>query len=308
VKTGSSTAARALVPLGGLFAFGLAVQALAYVAFSRMLDMPVSMGARRAGALGGLWALRIPGLSPAASAVAHAHVRLAVRTPRGRAMLAAPLLMLLAFGFIVRRTGELTFPGFDLASGLGLATFTTFVSVLSILPFAMNQFAIDKAGFTREMLLPIDIGELLAGKAVGNAAVAAVPALACFVLCAAIFPGGSPALWLALLLSLAAIYVLVAPVAAALSALFPRAVDLSSIGNASNAHQAAGLLGLLTFVVAAVPCGVLAFAATRLFHRAELAPLFVAAWLALATVIARVLFIPVRQLVASRCETLAQYY
>lgn len=301
-------ASGAVVPIAGLGALALVIQALGIAAFSRMLDMPVSLGARRAGTFARLWALRIPGLTPAASAVALAHVRLALRTPRGRSMFVAPLLMLLVFGLVVRRTGEVAFPGIDLASGLGLATFTSFISVLAILPFAMNQFAIDKAGFTREMLLPLGIGELLAGKAVGNAIVAFIPAVCCVVLSALLVPGGHPALWVALLPGIASIYVLGAPAAAALSALFPRAVDLSSIGNGSNAHQAAGLLGMLAFIVSAAPCVLLAMVATRYFGRPELAPLFLLVWLAIASAVARLLFVPVRRLVASRCETLAQYY
>lgn len=298
----------AVFPLAGLAAIALAVQALGFGAFKRMLDMPQSLGARRAGAFGRLWARRIPGLTPAASAVALAQLRLALRTPRGRSILAAPLLMLLVFGFLIRRQGEMPFAGVSLDTGLSLATFVTFISVLSILPLAMNQFAIDKAGFTRQMLLPLSIGELLAGKAVGNALIAAIPAGCCFVLSAVVFPGGSPALWLALLIALAATYVLVAPIAAALSAIFPRSVDLSSIGNGSNAHQAAGLLGLLSFLVAAAPPALLALFAVHLLHRPEYTPLLLAGWLLIAWIAARLLFIPVRRLVASRCETLAQHY
>jgi hypothetical protein len=270
--------------------------------------MPMSLGARRAGAFGGLWARRIPGLTPGASAVALAHLRLALRTPRGRSILAAPLLMLLVFGFLIQRRGEMPFAGLTLDTGLSLATFVTFISVLSILPIAMNQFAIDKAGFTRQMLLPISIGELLAGKAVGNALVAAIPALCCFVLSAVIFPGGSPALWLALLIALAATYILVAPVAAALSAVFPRAVDLSSIGHGSNAHQAAGLLGMLSFVAAAAPSALLTLFSLRVLRQPGLTPVLLAGWLVIASIVSWLLFIPVRRLVASRCETLAQYY
>jgi hypothetical protein len=298
----------AVIPLARLGAIALAVQALGFAAFKRMLDMPVSLGARRAGALGGLWARRIPGLTPAASAVALAHLRLALRTPRGRSILAAPLLMLLVFGFLIRRRGELPFAGLSIHTGLSLATFVTFVSLLSILPLAMNQFAIDKAGFTRQMLLPLSIGELLAGKAVGNALVAAIPGLCSFTLAAVLFPGGNPALWLALIIALAATYILVAPVAAALSAVFPRTVDLSSIGNGSNAHQAAGLLGLLSFFIAAAPSALLALLSSQLLHRPELTPLFLTAWLVIATIVSRLLFIPVRRLVANRCETLAQHY
>src|SRR5438874_1147073 len=130
---GTGTRRSVVFPLAGLAAIAFAVQALGFGAFKRMLDMPQSLGARRAGAFGGLWSRRIPGLTPAASAVALAHVRLAMRTPRGRSMLAAPLLMLLVFGFLIRRTGEMPFVGVRIDTGLSLATFMAFISVLSIL-------------------------------------------------------------------------------------------------------------------------------------------------------------------------------
>jgi hypothetical protein len=87
---------------------------------------------------------------------------------------------------------------------------------------------------------------------------------------------------------------------------FPRSVDLSSIGHASNAHQGAALLGLLTCVCAATPCAVLVLIAIRALDRPALAPLLVLVWCAMAYVIARLIFIPVRRLVASRCEALSQ--
>jgi hypothetical protein len=183
-----------------------------------------------------------------------------------------------------------------------------FAGILGLIPLSMNQFAIDKAGFTRYMLSPFGIDDLLVGKAVGNALITALPMIFCFLLPALILPGGSLALWLALALALIATYVLLAPTSAALSAVFPKTVDLNSIGSASNAHQAATLLGMLAFLMSAAPSALLAFVAIGWLHRPQLAPLFLLAWCALAFGIAFVLFIPVRRLVASRCETLAQYY
>jgi hypothetical protein len=298
----------ALLPLGGLAVSAFVVQLVGFVAFKRMLDMPVSLGTRRGSALGGLWGRRIPGLSASASAVAFTQLRLAMRTPRGRSILAGPLLIFIAFSVMIYRSGGISFPGLPIDSGLSLATFGCFVCLFSILPLAMNQFAIDKAGFTRYMLSPLTIHELLQGKAVGNALIAGGPAVCCFVVPAFVFRGGSLAMWLALLFSVIATYTLVAPAAAALSAIFPRTVDLNSIGHASNAHQGAALLGLLSFVGAAAPCAVLVIVATRLFEQPSLAPVFVFAWCAVAFVIAHLAFGPVRRLVASRCEALAQYY
>jgi hypothetical protein len=84
-------------------------------------------------------------------------------------------------------------------------------------------------------------------------------------------------------------------------------VDLSSIGHASNAHQAAALLGLLAFSGSAAPCAVLVILALRIWHSAALAAAFAGGWMLLALLLSRLLFIPARRIVASRCETLTQY-
>lgn len=300
--------ARSARPLIALAAIALAIQGLAYGAFLKMLDMPVSLGARRAGSFGGLWNQKIPGLTPGASAVAFTQLRLALRTPRGRSIIAGPLLMLAAFGAMNYGRGAFGIGAFTLDTGLSLAVAGCFVSLLSVLPLAMNQFAVDRAGFTRQMLSPLGIGELLAGKAVGNALIAGIPAVCCFVLPALVFPGGDPFLWLALPFGLLATFVLVSPVAAALSAMFPRTVDLSSIGHGSNAHQAAGLLGMLSYVVASAPAVGVVLLGTRFLHRPPLVPFFMLIWCALALAVSWMLFVPVRRLVASRCENLAQHY
>lgn len=298
---------RTAASLGALALAAAAVQLIAFGAFRRLLDMPVSLGARRGAAFGGLWGREIPGLSPGASAVAFTQLRLAMRTPRGRSILVGPLLIFSAFAVLIYRSGELPFAGLTLRSGISLATFGSFVCLFSILPLAFNQFAIDKAGFTRQMLSPLSLRELLTGKAVGNALIAAGPAVFCLALPALVFGGGNPALWLALLFGIVATYVLMAPAAAALSATFPRAVDLSSIGHASNAHQAAALLGLLSVAASMAPSVVLVMLALRVWHSALLAALFLGVWALLAIVLSRLLFIPVRRIVASRCESLTQY-
>jgi hypothetical protein len=300
--------ADAALPLASLGIVALAIQAAGFAAYRRVLDMPVSLGTRRAGSFGGLWKRVIPGLTPSASAVAFTQLRTALRTPRGRATIASPLLLPVVFAAITYQSGRMPLPGLDGRNGLGLAGFGVFASILSLIPLAMNQFAMDRAGFTRYMLAPLSVRELLIGKAVGNALIAAIPAAFCFVFPAVMFPGGRPSLWLGLLFSVIATYVLVSPVAAALSAIFPKAADLNSIGSGSNAHQGAGLLGMLAFVAAGAPSAGLAFLAVKVLGRADLVAVFLLIWCVLAFVISYVLFIPVTRLVSSRCETLAQYY
>jgi hypothetical protein len=293
--------------IAGLAIVAAIVQTLAFGAFRRVLDMPVSMGARRAGAFGGIWVRVIPGLSPGASAVAWTQFRLATRTPRGRAMIVTPVLMFAIFGVAMARTGGLPVPGLQRGGGVGIAAFGAFIALMSVLQFAVNQFAVDRAGFTRQMLLPLTLDELLAGKAVGNALIVAGPALVCWLAAAVMFPGLDYNSWSVIPIAWVAVYLLLAPIAAALSAVFPKSVDLNSIGNSSNAHQAAGLLGVLTFAGGGVPCILLALLAVHILHRPSLAPVFVAIWAAIMFVVARLLFIPVRRLIERRCESLIQY-
>ena len=296
------------IPLAELAAVALFAQVLGFAAYRRVLDMPVSLGMRRAGSFGGLWDRVVPGLSPGASAVAFTQLRLALRTPRGRASMVTPLLMPLLLGAVLARRGSLTIPGIEGEPGLAIAAIGVFTSILALLPIAMNQFAIDRAGFTRHMLSPISIRELVTGKAVGNGLIAAIPGSLCLVLALAIFRTSQPLLWLGLIFAIVSIYALFAPAAAALSAIFPKVVDLNSIGNTSNAHQAAGLLGMLAFAASSAVPFLLTMLAVKVFNRVELVPLLLLGWAVVAMGISYALFIPVRSLVANRCETLAQYY
>ena len=308
VVGGTRAPVDAVIPLGSLALMALGVQAAGFAAYRRVLDMPLTLGARRAGSLGGLWDRVIPGLSPGASAVALTQLRLALRTPRGRASILSPLLMPLVLAGLVYRGGRMPIPGLSADNGLGLAAFGAFASILALIPLAMNQFAIDKAGFTRQMLVPLTVRELLWGKAVGNGLTAALPAVFCLLLPKLMFPGGGRALWIGLVLAVVATYALIAPAAAALSALFPKSVDLNSIGNSSNAHQGAGLLGMLAFAAALAPPALLTYLALRVMDRPDVVPWFMLGWCAVAVAVSYLLFIPVRRLVESRRESLAQYY
>jgi hypothetical protein len=301
-------ATKAGAPLIALLAIAAAVQGLGYAAFGRVLDMPETMGVRHAGSLGGLWGRRIPGLTPGASAVAFTQLRLALRTTRGRSILISPLMLLGVFGTLLYRRADTPFAGISITDGLTLAVFASFIALFAVLPIAANQFAVDGAGFTRQMLSPLGLGELLAGKAVGNALICLGPALVCVLICAAVFPGGNIALWLALPPAWIATYLLIAPVAAALSAIFPREVDLSSIGSKGNPHQVAGLLGVAALAAAGAPALLLTLLATRWLHRPVLVPVLMIAWCGVAAVMSYLIFVPVRRLLAKRRETLAQYY
>jgi hypothetical protein len=204
-----------------------------------------------------------------------------------------------------RGSGTMNFGPFKFATGSSLATFVSYVCLISTVPIAMNQFAVDKAGLTMTLLSPLSDRDLLAGKAVGNALIAAGPILVCLGVVLLAFPIGSPWPWITLVASLCAVYLIVAPIAAICSAMFPRQVDMNSIGRGSNAHAAAGLVGMLAFLGAAVPPVLLSLLATQVLGRPVLAPLLVIGWCAVAYIIHRMLSTTARRILRSRRENLA---
>jgi hypothetical protein len=300
-RTGESVEAVAkLAIVSGL------VHSIGLLTFGFILGSPGSSNTRKAGSRSTARVLRLPGIPAGVSAVAFAQVHLALRTPRGRSIMFSPLLVFIVFSFIMRRSLDgIEFGFITLESGFGLAAFGAGVCLLAILPIAMNQFAVDGAGLTLALLSPLRDLEVLAGKAIGNAIIAAAPSTVCVVIALTLFPLGDPALWASLPLGLIAVYLLVAPAAAALSAVFPRTVDLNKIGRGSNAHGAASLLGMIAFAAAGAPPIVIVWVSTRLLGRPWMAPLLMLGWCLLAAAVSALLFRPVAALFANRKENLA---
>jgi hypothetical protein len=100
------------------------------------------------------------------------------------------------------------------------------------------------------------------------------------------------------------VFLLTAPVAALCSAVFPRAVDMNSIGRGSNAHGAAGFIGLFAFVAAAMPPLLLTLLATQILQKPALAPVLLAVWCVVAYALGRLGFVPVRRIFDARRENL----
>ena len=288
----------------GLLGAAAVLHGVGLLAFTRLLSSPGTSGPSRASSGDGGSRWRVPGLSPAASAVAVNQLRLALRTPRGRATLLSPIGVFGLFAAMMLRRVATDFGAFELRSGLALASFASFISLLAILPLAMNQFAIDRSGLTLALLTPLETGALLRGKAVGNALIIAVPATVCLAAAAILLPSGDPRLWACIPLTLISAYLIAAPVAAMLSAVFPKAVDLNSIGRDSNAHGAAGLLGMLTFVAAAAPGLGTALVASRILNRPGLAPIALLVWTGICLAISLVLFRVARAVFERRRENL----
>ena len=164
----------------------------------------------------------LPFLSRGSAAVAHAQLRLAMRTPRGRSILLSPLVVFCDVRDRRLPQGQIELGFINLADGLSLATFGGAVCLLSILPFAHEPI--------RHRSLGPDAGAALAARHAraagrqgrGQRAHRRGPGASCHAgLAFVLFPGGSPALWLSLPPALVATYALAAPGAAALSADLP---------------------------------------------------------------------------------------
>jgi hypothetical protein len=296
--------AAAAPPLVGLAIAGALVHGLGLLAFGRLLDSPGAIARRQSAGSEERRVLRIPGLSRASAAVAQAHVRLATRTPRGRSILFVPLFVFTMIAIVMSRRGGLDPELAGLTGGLQLGAFGSAICLLSILPFAVNQFAIDRAGLTLEMLAPIATRDFLIGKAIGSALIAGGPSLLCLPIAYALFRDGPIALWLSIPPALLAAYALTAPADAAISAIFPRHVDLNSIGSGSNAHGVAGLLGLLSFAGAMLPTVLIAAISIGIFRRPIFTLVLMLAWCGVALVIGGILFHPVAVLFDKRKENL----
>lgn len=281
--------AAAAAPLAGLAAGAGLLHLAAYALFNRMLRSPgisAATGRRRTASAGPA----IPGLSAGTTGVAWNQVRLALRTPRGRAALLTPIVFAGLAALLVRSRAGVDLGYLRLVTGFEVAALGSVVALLAVVPLAMNQFAVDGGGLTRYLLAPLPTRTLLAGKAIGNAIVVSIPAGISLALAAALVPSGSPALWLSVPVGLAATLLLAAPMAALLSAIFPRPVDLNSIGAGSNAHGAAALLGTLAGAAVATPPVLLVIIAVSVFARPWLAPLLLLGWTLCSAAISALLF------------------
>jgi hypothetical protein len=296
---------RALTGVGALFMWALLAHGLTWPLYQRLLQTPATSGATRIGSAARAFDTRVPGAGPLVSAVAVTFIRLVARTPRGRSILLAPLIMLGVFAAVFTlRNQTIPLGPVQIGGGFSLAIFGITIAIMSLGPFLFNQFAIDRAGLTLQFLAPIPPRDLLYGKAIGGAVIACLPVAVSLI--AGIATGAHALVpWILLLLGTAAVYLLFAPLAAILAMTFPRAVDLSSIGQASNAHQAAGLIGLASFSALCAPPALLAIVGLRGFESPALAVALVAGWLLVAAGASFWLFRVAARLLEMRRENLA---
>lgn len=271
----------------------------------RMLNSLEGDRTRRRSSVVALMGRPIPLLSPAASAVAWAFVRGALRSVRGRLaiLLPGPLLAMLTAVFqrVPRETwtAEAASRGYLL---LGGSLFFTFYTLHAI---SMNLFGSDRAGLTRQLLVPLSDRDLARGKLAGFAAVVAMGGLICLASAAVVAHTGALAYWLAVMLGAAAIFFLVSPVSIWCSALFPVASDLSKTGAAGNPHPFALIAGTVATAAFAVPT-ILILALAEFWLKSPAAALAMSAiWLVVAAAMGLPLSTVAARAIGARRENLA---
>lgn len=271
--------------------------------YRRLIETPASSGPRRIRDRGIRARRRLPGLSDGTSAVAWAFARLCFRTPRGKIVVFSVVLTLPLLSVLLMRTGEMPFV-FTSMPGFTIGIFGLALTLLSLGPLSLNQFASDGAGLTLQALAPISDRELLVGKAAGGALVLAGPAVVVLGIAIGLSPSAPIALWLALLFGSVATYAVLVPANAALSAIFPRKVNLATIGRDSNPHQAANFLGFIAILVAGVPAALAAAAGLLLFGSEWVTALLVGGWALVAIGLSSLALRLVERLLRHRRENL----
>jgi hypothetical protein len=232
---------------------------LSTLAYRRLLEQPETGSRKRGDSNAVVRTYRLPGFSTATSAMALLQLRVAMRTIRIKsALFLTPLMLLLLYLLFTRRL-DLEIPAW-LAGELGpaLAHAGILLGLLTLQPLWFNQFATDREGLSLLFSSPLSNRQIVEGKALACGMLFATFFLLCLVACLIVFPGGSPFLWLAAVANALSSFLLMSPLAAALSALLPRAADLNRMGSKGNAHPLAGLVASLASLAVLAPGTLLA--------------------------------------------------
>jgi hypothetical protein len=248
---------------------------------------------------------RLPGLSPAATAVAWAQFRGALRTVRGRLtiLLPGPLLAMMTFAF--RNVPQETWAHSAAEQGYLLLAVSIVFTLYSLHAVTMNLFGSDRAGLTLQLLSPVSNRELAWGKVTGVGMIVLTGVIICLAASLAVARSGPVAYWIATLLGGAATFLLICPVALWMSALFPVASDLSKTGAGGNPHPLPMIVGTICTVLFAAPAAIIVLAAELHFRSEIVAVPLMAAWLVFTLAVAVPLINLAARAIGARRENLA---
>jgi hypothetical protein len=260
-------------------------------------------GGRRSGAMGAGREWRLPWLGPGATSVARAQFVTGLRTVRGRigVFLNGPIVVLITI--LLHRFTRSELPGLAVTDGPSILGLGVLLSLLSLQPIMMNQFATDRSGLTTQLLAPVSDYEMLMGKATGCLMLVWTSSLLCLAASVAVSPGGPLTLWVTAVLCSLATTLFAAPVAALLSILFPRRADLNKVGGGGNAHGAAVLAGSLMTLLSALPGSVILLAGSWL-ETPGITAAIALAWAAVAAIVAWAALFVLGPVLAARRENL----
>jgi hypothetical protein len=238
----------ALSSLGVLALVSAAGWELSRRAWERLLGSPAA-GGRRGAARLPVWR-RVRWVEPGPLAVAEAFARSVLRTVQGRVALMVPAVSA-AMLSVLARTPEIPLAPWLL--GPLLLLFVVFVGLSSNQSVLLNQFGVDRGGLARQLLLPLDGRQLVAGHALGCAVLTAMAFAPALVL-VALFGGDRSAVWAAAtLLASVAAFALSLPFVTWVSLTFPKAADLGKLGREGKPPPAAALVGILGLGLVMVP-------------------------------------------------------
>jgi len=300
-------AAAGLIPLGALNLVGAALFLTSSRVHRRLLDSPeISSPRRGRGGELEFRTRRLPGLGHAASAVAWVTARMAMRTVKGKlAVLTSPLAAAILSLLLSREWDGVDFGGMHIGPAAGGLFIALVLPMLAFQPILLNIYAIDRAGLTLQFLIPISHQDLVRGKIAGGALLTATATVPSLIVVALVTREGPPALWLAVILGAMATYLVLGPMFAMLSAIFPKAADLSSLGNQGNANQLAGLVATLLTPAVLSPVAILVLAGQFLFGNLYAAAGLVAGWLVVAALLSLPLTHMAAALLAKRRENVS---
>ena len=272
---------------------------------ARMLNsLEGDSGRRRSSGIGGL-SRKLPFLTAAASAVAWAQYKGALRTVRGRLtiLLPGPMLGILTLAF--RGLPDETWATSAADQGYLLLAVTILFTLYSMHAVSMNFFGSDRAGLTLQLLSPLTDRDLAWGKIAGFGMIASTGLVICLATSLAVARSGPPAYWIAAIIGGGATFLLLCPVAIWFSALFPVASDLSKTGSGGNPHPLPMIVGTICTALFAMPAALVVIAAEFSFQSEIAAVPLMLAWLGITAAISIPLVNLASRTIGHRRENLA---
>jgi len=290
-------------PLAIQLAFVLTAYWLSFRLWRRVMETPEAAGPGQSGGRSTSFA-RPPGVPATVAAVAHAQVRVYLRTVRGKLAVAISPIWMAAVALLLRDRVMARLPDdARTTAAVVLALAGASLAIMGLLPLIANQFVVDRGGLSRQFLSPLSDRAIVAGKALGGAFLALISVTSLIVAIALVIPAPVMA-WLGAVVGAMAGYVLQAPIVAFLSVVLAKPADLTNLGTRGNAHVVASLLGGAVAGLSVAPSMLLALVTLMAAGRPSLFLSASLGWLLVTVLASRHLLMAVAAMVTGRREAL----